>query len=169
MLVQENFWQRRVLQPVKAQLTQGITPDQVALTVVVSGCLSIFPLFGLTTLLCFLAGTWLKLNQPLIQAINWLFLPIHVALLLPFYKSSELLGAPHIHLHLFMAAYHSGHYGELLQYWRNILGGIVVWAIVSPICAVPIYFVLRTACRMMTNKIHLPLLKPINKNSDGHL
>ncbi|MGC4071325.1 MAG: DUF2062 domain-containing protein [Nibricoccus sp.] len=57
-----NFWQRRVRDPLVAQLTQGITPEKIALTLAVGTACALFPIIGMTTLLCALAAIALRLN-----------------------------------------------------------------------------------------------------------
>jgi uncharacterized protein (DUF2062 family) len=71
-------WQRHVIDPIAAQLTQGITPEKIALTIAVGSALALFPILGTTTLLCLLAGILLRLNQPIIQLINALCTPVHL-------------------------------------------------------------------------------------------
>lgn len=71
-------WQHHVIDPIALQLTQGITPEKIALTLAVGSALALFPILGMTTLLCILAGVLLRLNQPIIQLINALCTPIHL-------------------------------------------------------------------------------------------
>ena len=63
-------WRRWIADPAARQLTQGVDPRRLALTLAVGSALSLFPLFGTTALLCGLAGLALGLNQPIIQAVN---------------------------------------------------------------------------------------------------
>ena len=67
-----------MIDPIAAQLTQGITPEKIALTLAVGSALALFPILGTTTLLCLLAGVLLRLNQPIIQIVNALCTPIHL-------------------------------------------------------------------------------------------
>jgi uncharacterized protein (DUF2062 family) len=71
-------WQHHVIDPIAAQLTQGITPEKIALTLAVGSALALFPILGTTTLLCLMAGILLRLNQPIIQLVNALCTPIHL-------------------------------------------------------------------------------------------
>src|SRR5258706_253132 len=86
-----SFWQRRVVIPILNQLKQGITPEKIALTIALGALLSVFPILGATTLLCSLAAFALRLNQPIIQVINYLAYPLQIALLIPFYRAGERL------------------------------------------------------------------------------
>ena len=65
-----TFWQRRVTDPILVQLTQGITPEKIALTLAVGSACALFPVPATATVLCLVVGIVLKLNQPLIQLVN---------------------------------------------------------------------------------------------------
>ena len=54
-----------------AQMKQGVTPHGIALACAVglTGC--IFPTLGATTLLCFVAAHFLRLNHPIVQTVNY--------------------------------------------------------------------------------------------------
>ena len=65
-----RFWQRWLVDPVTRQLTQGVTPEKVSLTIAVGSALALFPILGTTTWLCVLAGIALGLNQAIIQGVN---------------------------------------------------------------------------------------------------
>src|SRR6185369_3211353 len=66
-----SFWQRRIIAPLRALLTQGVTPDQLAFTLAVGTACSLVPFLGFTTLLNLGVGLWLRLNQPILQTVNY--------------------------------------------------------------------------------------------------
>eukprot|EP01034_Spumella_vulgaris_P003768 gene3768-4823_t len=75
----EDFLLRRkpaVLGPVLAQLRQGITPEKIALTAALGAVIAVFPILGSTTVLCGLVAWGLRLNQPIIQLVNYLCYPL---------------------------------------------------------------------------------------------
>ena len=86
-----SFWQRRAVTPIVAQLRLGITPEKLALTVALGVGLGIFPIPGSTTLLCGLAAVSLRLNQPVIQLVNYFTSPLQLALIIPIYRAGEIL------------------------------------------------------------------------------
>ena len=142
-----SFWQRRVVAPIVAQLRQGITPGQVALTLALGGVLGIFPILGATTFLCAVAGVWLRLNQPVIQLVNYLVYPLQIALLIPFYRAGErLFGAdpvPIVNVPDLIARFGADPWRFLIDYGLVGLYGIVVWALVAvPLVALS-YFLLK--------------------------
>jgi hypothetical protein len=130
-----SWWQRRVVAPVVAQLRQGITPEQVALTLALGGVLGIFPILGATTLLCGVVGVWLRLNQPLIQLVNYLVYPLQILLLIPFYRAGErLFGAdpvPIANVPDLIARFGADPWRFLVDYGLVGLYGIAVWCLAA--------------------------------------
>ena len=86
-----NFIQRRVVDPIVAQLTQGLTPKKIALTIAIGSSIAMFPILGTTTLICLIVGVFMKLNQPIIQAVNVACTPIHIPFIFYSFKWGELL------------------------------------------------------------------------------
>ena len=75
---------RRLVRPVVDQLTQGLSASSIALTLALGLCLGVIPVLGTTTVLCAAAAVVLRLNQPLIQAVNYVAFPLQIALVVPF-------------------------------------------------------------------------------------
>ncbi len=133
---QPGWWQRRVVAPIRAQLVQGTTPEEVALTLALGIVLGIFPILGLCTVLCALAAWKLKLNQPLIQAVNYLIYPLQVVLLLPFYRAGEtLFRQPHVPIFSvseLLARFEAGPLQFIVDYGLVGVYGIVAWCLLAP-------------------------------------
>lgn len=144
-----SFWRRGIVDPVLAQLRQGVTPPQIALTLALGAVLGIFPILGACTLLCAIAGVALRLNQPLIQLVNYLVYPLQVLLLIPFYRAGErLFGAdpvPIVDVAALIARFGESPWQFLLDYGRVGLYGIAVWLLVAPPLAALLYVALRPA------------------------
>lgn len=151
-----GFWQRRIVAPILAQLRQGISPEQIALTLALGAVLGIFPILGATTALCGIAGVWLRLNQPLIQLVNYTLSPLHVALLLPFYRAGEtLFRQPHVPIFSVTELFERFQAGPLqfmVDYGMVGLYGIVVWLLVAPLLTAVLYFTLRPALRHLARR-----------------
>ena len=86
-----SWFRRRVGHPLFVLLRQGSSPEKIALCIVLGSFLSVFPLFGVTTILCAIAAVVFRLNLPAIQAINWLLAGVHVLLIIPFLRVGEWL------------------------------------------------------------------------------
>jgi uncharacterized protein (DUF2062 family) len=130
----QTKWQRHVIDPIAAQLTQGITPQKVALTVAVGTALALFPILGTTTLLCIVAGVLLRLNQPIIQIINALCTPIHLPVIYcEFRIGNWLFGTSTPHMAALMNHLLWSDPREFIErFGLSALHAIAAWSIVAP-------------------------------------
>lgn len=138
-------WQRHVIDPIAVQLTQGITPEKIALTVSVGSALALFPIFGTTTLLCICAGILLKLNQPIIQLVNMLCATIHFPLIVCLFRMGHLMfGVPYDHMGLGMVHHMLDTFWEdptkfFERFGVDAVHAIAAWAILAPIWMIIVY------------------------------
>ena len=79
----------RIASTIVDQLTQGLSPNRIALTVAVGFCIAVNPIIGTTTIGCFAAAWALRLNQPIIQRINWSSYALQLLLIYPFIRLGE--------------------------------------------------------------------------------
>jgi uncharacterized protein (DUF2062 family) len=145
-----TFWQRRVRDPVVNQLTQGVTPEKMALTLAVGSALAMFPILGTTTLLCFIAAILLKLNQPIIQVLNYLCTPIHIPLIYVQFRLGEaVFGAEHVKFSIkFMSYLLWNEPGEFFhRFGLGAFHAVVAWAILAPLWIAVVYFGARPLLR----------------------
>lgn len=150
-------WQRHVIDPIAAQLTQGITPTKVALTLAVGSALALFPILGTTTLLCIVAGILLGLNQPIIQMVNALCTPFHLPVIyLTVRLGNWLFKVPSEHLGIRMMNHML--WDDPREFFEKFgmtaLHAIAAWAVVAPFWTLLVYVislpVLREALRRKT-------------------
>lgn len=138
-------WRSRLRRLVVEQLTQGVTPTRIALTLGLGALLSVFPVLGTTTALCTLAALWLRLNQPLIQLLNAALTPVHLLLLYPFYRAGERLfqqpPVPLLAIPQLVERFGSDPRQFLIDYGMIAVYGSVVWLLVA-LVAVPLIYAL---------------------------
>lgn len=148
---QGSFWQRRIVAPIVAQFRQGITPEKIALTIALGLVLALFPILGSTTILCALAAVLLRLNQPIIQLVNYLCYPLQIALLIPFYRAGEWFGTPHLDLSIpqMIERFRAGPWQFMLDFGLIALGGIAAWGVLAPLAAGALYVSLRPVLRAL--------------------
>lgn len=159
-MAESGFFQTRVVAPILAQLKQGITPEKIALTLALGSVIGVFPIIGATTALCAVVAWRLKLNQPIIQLINYLLYPVHLLLLLPFYRAGEtLFGQPHLPIFSIGELVHRFKVSPLnflADYGMVGLYGVVVWCLVAPPAAALLYLLLRGPLRAMSSRNSQP-------------
>ena len=141
----KKFWRERVVGLIVAQLTQGVTPQKIALTIALGINFATFPILGSTTLLCAAVAFWLKLNQPVIQLVNWLAYPLQLVLLLPFVRIGEwLLRAPRVRFSIpeLLRKFHEAPGNFMREFGMTGVHGIIAWLLIAPVFSALIYFML---------------------------
>jgi uncharacterized protein (DUF2062 family) len=70
-------------------LCQGISPQRLALTLALGFAIGCFPVVGIPTALCAVLALALRLNLPIIQAANYVVMPLQLFLMVPFVRLGE--------------------------------------------------------------------------------
>lgn len=149
-------WRRRVVAPLRALLTQGVTPDRIAFTLAIGTACSLFPFLGLTSLLNLGAGLALRLNQPLLQVLNQLLGPLQLLLILPYVRCGEWLwgaGGHRFTVAEMVAVFREAAFGEFLQQfgWAGV-HAFSAWVLTAPLLVLAIHAGLRPAVRRLASK-----------------
>jgi uncharacterized protein (DUF2062 family) len=140
---QPTFWQHRVINPIIAQLTQGITPEKMALTLAVGSACAVFPILGTTTILCLVVGIVLRLNQVAIQVVNLLCSPIHIALIYVYLRiGAWIFHIPHVHvpIRLLSDQFMENPLRFFERFGEAAYHAIVAWAIFAAVWSIGVYF-----------------------------
>ena len=77
---------RALREKVVSWLSQGISPERLALTLALGFAIGCLPMIGIPTALCMLIALGLRLNVPAIQAANYAAMPLQIALIFPFVR-----------------------------------------------------------------------------------
>jgi uncharacterized protein (DUF2062 family) len=122
-------------------LSQGMTPHKLAVTCVLGLVISIIPVFGTSTLLCFGLAFLFRLNVVIIQLANYLAAPIQLILILPFIKTGiNLFNLPAFAYTKdeLLVALKNNPLSLLKESGLSIASGVGVWLLVS----IPLFFLL---------------------------
>ena len=141
----KDFLQKRLVRPILQLLTQGITPEEIALSLAFGFMLGIFPVLGTTSLLCLIAAMVFRLNLPAVQLVNFLVNPLWFALLIPFIRAGEwLFGAPPLAMtgSQILALAHAGMVHSIKLLWLTALRAAAAWLLVGPVGIVVLYLIL---------------------------
>lgn len=165
-----EFLRRRLVRPVLEQLTQGLSPDAIALTIAVGLSIAVIPVVGTTTVLCTTAAIVLKLNQPLIQAINYLSFPLQLAFIVPYLRLGRVLfGGPAVHMTAEeLAAFVTSRPGEAIEaLWRVTLQALGAWALTAPLIGLAVFLAVRPFLRAAARRLRGPAAPGTAAGSDG--
>jgi uncharacterized protein (DUF2062 family) len=143
-------WRRWVIDPVIGQLRQGITPERVSLTLALGVTLGIFPIMGTTTVLCTAAGFAFRLNQPILQAINYAIYPLQIALIFVFIRLGERLyqarRLPFSFLEM-VDKFRASPGDFVSDFASTFLHAITAWLVIAPFLTAVLYYGLRPILR----------------------
>ncbi len=151
-----DFLRRNIRDPIHQQLMQGLSPEKIALSVAVALTIAVNPIVGTTTVLCFLAAWALKLNQPIVQAINWSSYALQLLLILPFIRFGEwLFRAPRDNRPLErLVGLMKSDLGGALRDMRTTLGhAFLAWLAVSPLLVALLYAATLPLVRALARRI----------------
>jgi uncharacterized protein (DUF2062 family) len=163
------FLKRRLIAPILQLLTQGITPEKIALSLAFGIMLGIFPVLGTTTLLCLIAALLFRLNLAAVQLVNFLVYPLWFALLIPFVRVGEgLFGAPPFAMtgSQMLALAHANLWHSMSLLWLTALRAAAAWMLVGPPGIIVLYLMLAPLIRRMA-RLHRLSGEHSAKNSDA--
>lgn len=139
----------------RAQLTQGVTPDQIAFTLAIGTACSLLPFLGFTSLLNLGVGLWLRLNQPILQTLNQLLGGLQLALILVYVRLGEMIWqAPAMPLSIsqLMASFRADPWAFLQRFGWTGVHAATAWALSVPLIVAAIYYPLRPVLRRFATR-----------------
>lgn len=138
----------RLVETISGQLTRGVSPRKISLTLVIGAALGVFPILGVTTFLCFVAASAFKLNHPVIQTANWIVAWAQIPLILIFVRIGEaVVGAQPVPFtpHEIVAQFQAGPLEFLRRFGLTGLHGIVGWSLTAAPAALGLHALITPA------------------------
>ena len=146
---------RRVVEPVKQQLWQGVTPAKLALSLALGVVISAMPVLGITTLVALAVSVVLRLNHVAVVAANYLAYPLQILLFIPFFQAGAwLTGGPPVPFSIeqIQAELTVGIWPTVVRYADANARAMVAWLIVAPLAT----WILRALFLKMLARLPLP-------------
>ncbi len=131
----------------KALLKQGLTPKQLALSLVISLLVSIFPIFGLSTIALTCIALPFRLNLPIMITSSYIFGPIKFLVLIPFINlGASIFGTEHTLLtyEAIKASYNESFFETAKALSYELLCGSLGWLLTAIPVGFILYFLLKT-------------------------
>lgn len=134
-----------LLDKIKKPFQQGLKPADLAKAVIIGLLFTIFPVFGVTTLLIASAALYFKLNLPIMVAISYIAAPLQILLFMPQLKVGEaVFGAEHTLLSIesIKAAFAESFFNAMGSLLFEVVCGVVGWLLISlPIALLLVFLV----------------------------
>lgn len=153
------FLRERLLVPIATLLSQGIGPEQLALSLAIGLVVGVFPVMGTTTVLCTIAALALRLNLVAIQAVHLAATPLQLALIIPFVRVGErLVGADPQPLTIAqgMALIQQGVGHAIVALWGAIVHSVIGWLALAPFALLLVYLIARAILQRVLQRRACP-------------
>jgi len=140
-----SFFKKAWLRLIKL-FKQGLTPRDLALSIVVSLLISAFPLLGIDTIVLTSVALPLRLNLPIMIAINYIATPLKFALLIPFINfGGYVFGVEHTLLSLdsIKDSFDLGFFSTIKSLSFELVCGFVGWAVFAIPVAIVTFYILK--------------------------
>jgi uncharacterized protein (DUF2062 family) len=125
-------------------LSQGLSNKQLALAVAIGATIGILPTVWGTSILCFIIAFFLRINQVVIQAANYLVYPLQVAFFIPFSTFGQALFPTTFHeataLTSNIFTYDWSNFDSGL--WDLQLSALTGWSVLAMPCIVTTYLII---------------------------
>lgn len=148
---------RKLIQPFIDLLKQGVTPEKIALTVVLGVTLGVTPVIGSTTMLCTLAAVTLRLNLPAILLINGAVYPLQLILLIPFLRAGAWMfrvDGPKLTIGQIFNLIRANMWHAITTLWVATMHALVIWLIAGCAASIVVYFILAALLRRFWTVAH---------------
>lgn len=140
-----NFFKKNLIAPLLNLLSQGITPEKLALSVGLGVCFGTFPVLGATTILCTAFGFLFRVNQVAIQLVNYFTYPLQLALYIPFFQIGALLFRTDplpFSIEDIFTMLATDTFGAIEALWLANLRAVAAWFLIGPVLCLLIYRIL---------------------------
>ena len=124
-------------------LSLGISPQKLSLAIALGVCFGIIPLLGTTTLICTGIALALRLNMPLMQAVNYVVYPLQLLLFIPFLKVGSWFSGQSFDYSLQEIQQMLA--DDMLQtieyFFQANMYALLIWLALAPLLFVTFYFI----------------------------
>jgi uncharacterized protein (DUF2062 family) len=149
---------------------QGLSPKQLALSISISILISIFPIFGITTIVLTCIALPLKLNLPIAIALSYIVEPLKLLLMIPFINiGASLLGTEHalITFEAIKTSYQTDFFKTLSFLSYELLCGAIGWAITAIPFLIVFYLFLEMVLKFSSKQISQMKLTTTNNDTNN--
>ncbi len=125
-------------------MRQGLTPNELSQSIIVSGLISTIPILGVSTFMITTVSLKSKLNLPVMIALSYLMWPVQILLIIPFIRIGEFIfsvSPNHHSVEEIISSFQSSFFGTLNRLSFELLCGLGGWLLTAVPIAVGIYLV----------------------------
>lgn len=139
--IKEKRWYKKT----KAVFSQGLTPWEMALSIVLGAFWGVIPLIGIATPAITFSAIYFRLNLPLALFMTYAVSPLHVLLFLPFiYAGEAIVGAEHLPITFerVQSAFQEDFMAALSDLSLQLGHGLVGWITIGIPVSIALFFLI---------------------------
>jgi uncharacterized protein (DUF2062 family) len=135
---------RKIRNLIEKIFIQGVTPQKLAGTISLGIFIGTVPVLWGSTIICAFFAFMFRLNQPGIQAANYLVYPIQIAMIVPFYRIGAKIfpWGPSVSVDIILKEIMKNWFGNIALILVATLKAIAVWLLVAAPLSLLLYFLL---------------------------
>jgi len=145
-----EFWNNRIKDPLKNVFKQGLTPESISFSFACGVSGGLFPIPGVTTLICFIYTYLFKINAVVAQIVNLLLTPVQLMCVFLFVELGDMLFFTNTDLTVLSEAMSEGVWMTINVAGASLLRAIIAWALVSVFIIPLIYYCVLPLTRRFT-------------------
>ena len=141
----------------KELFKQGITPKQLSLSITIATVVSLFPIFGISTIVLTALAVRFKLNLPIMIALSYIVEQIKAILFTPFINIGEtIFGTAHTLLTFdaIKESYNISFWNTIISLSYELLCGFAGWVLTAVPASSLFYFSLKAILKLF---VKLPI------------
>eukprot|EP00252_Welwitschia_mirabilis_P015867 TRINITY_DN35254_c0_g1_i1.p1 TRINITY_DN35254_c0_g1~~TRINITY_DN35254_c0_g1_i1.p1 ORF type:complete len:179 (-),score=21.91 TRINITY_DN35254_c0_g1_i1:253-789(-) len=158
----DGWFRRKVVDPLLVVVKRGAEPKQLALSAALGLTFGVFPICGVTVLLCGIAASFFgtAINTPTLMLANFVATPIELSLVLPFLRLGEFIsGGDHFPLSTdALKKVITGHASH--EVFLGIIHAIYGWLVASPFLLFTLYILFIPCFNFLVQKFKVPPSTP---------
>ncbi|PXA05204.1 hypothetical protein DDZ13_04380 [Coraliomargarita sinensis] len=134
---------KKVKGVIHRELTNGLNLRRGSIAIASSFTLGIFPIIGFSTPLNTLSAFLFRLNQPIVQALNWVLGPLKWLLIIPFLRFGEWLFAAEpfmLSLSEFSKIFFDDWIATTREFAWTFIHVISGWLVLAPVIYLLVYY-----------------------------
>ena len=138
----KDWLRRRLVEPLLALLSQGISPPRLALCVAIGIVIGNIPILGVSTIICTFVALIFRLNLPAMQLVQGAMAPTQVLLIIPFVRLGEIIlrvPAQALSVKTTLDLMAQGVWHAVVVLRDAIFHGFLAWALTAPVFVYLLY------------------------------
>lgn len=148
----------------RALFNQGLSPRDLALSMVIAMSISLIPILGVTTILLTAVAIPMRLNLPIMIAVSYSLTPIQIVMVIPFINiGASIVGVEHTLLSFsaIQDSFSNSVWLTLKDLSLELICGLMGWLLVMLPFAVVMFYLLKFVFTQLHN---YKVSKPIENN-----